>query len=163
MSKIVHLQKRLSDRPIVEIMPDVTIRPFNSPGDVDAWLRLRDAAMAGLIARGRPWTNDDFRREFAASRLWVAEPVSRERQRPEEELIGAVALGRAGIAPHERASLQWLMVAPAHRRRGVGKALITTVEQAAWDAGDRRLSLETHLDWRDAIRLYERCGYSPVR
>lgn len=73
--------------------------------------------------------------------------------------IGAVALGRAGRPPHDRISLQWLMVAPMQRRRGIGRALIAVVEQAAWDAGERELSLETHADWRGALRLYEHCGY----
>lgn len=162
MSKIVHLQKRLIARPEPVVVSGVAIRPIIAPVDVDAWLELREAAFSGLVAVGRRWVRADFEREFAASRVWLAVPASRERERLEQQILGAVALGRAGCPPHDRPSLQWLMVDPSHRRRGIGAALVALVEQAAWDAGEREVRLETHIDWRDAMRLYERCGYAAI-
>lgn len=159
MSKILHLQKTLTQRSVPPTLPGVTIRPLIRPGEVDGWLALRTVAFAGLVAAGRPWTPNDFEREFAASRVWLATLAPGESPGEESPIIGAVALGRAGRPPHVRPSLQWLMVDPAHRLRGIGGVLIAVIEQTVWDAGERELGIETHADWRDAVRLYERCGY----
>lgn len=161
MSKIVRLQKTLIRRSEPEAVPGVTIRPFRDPEDLDAWLRLREAAFAGLVAAGRPWTPEDFRREFARSRLWAAVRQPADQTGP--AVVGAVALGRVGRPPNDYPSLQWLMVAPGSRRCGVGRALIAVVEQTVWDADERELRLETHVDWSDAFRLYGRCGYAAIR
>ena len=153
---ILRLQKPLPVPPSGGDLPGITIRPFE-PDDFDAWATLRDAALAGLVAGGRPWTREDFDREFAASRVWVAVTAA-----PLPRLVGTIALGRAGRPPDDYSTLQWLMVDPAFRRRGIGRALVAVVERAAWDLGERRLTLETHSNWRDAREFYGQLGYAPV-
>jgi ribosomal protein S18 acetylase RimI-like enzyme len=54
----------------------------------------------------------------------------------------------------------WLMVDPDFRRRGIGRALLATLEASAWQSGERELVLETHADWSAAVRLYESFGYA---
>jgi GNAT superfamily N-acetyltransferase len=159
MSKIVHLQKTLITRSVPEAVTGVTIRGFIGLDDIEGWLALRDATFAHLVAAGRRWMVADFQREFAASRLWAA-VVERDAT---SVIVGSVALGRTGRPPQDRAALQWLMAAPNYRRRGVGRALISVVEQTVWDDGEREILVETHADWRDAMRLYERCGYAAIR
>jgi len=153
-------------------LPGVTIRPFNAAGpdsgdsDAPAWLELREAAFAGLVASGRSWTLDDFHREFMAKPWWQPErmlfavAVENGGEAIVRELImGAATLGRAGRPPDDHASVQWLMVRPEHRRRGIGKLLLSTVERQAFAAGETTLSLETHAAWNDAVRLYHAAGY----
>jgi ribosomal protein S18 acetylase RimI-like enzyme len=55
-----------------------------------------------------------------------------------------------------------LFVAPAHRRRGVARALIEAVREAATAAGATRLSLVTEADNEAALELYSRSGYTVV-
>jgi ribosomal protein S18 acetylase RimI-like enzyme len=163
MSKILRMRKDLSPPNVAMAVGGWQIRLAGAGWDVDRWLELRAAAFQALTAGGRPWTRDDYSREFAGKQLWLAVLTGGERRRTKDQVIGAVALGRSGRPPQDRASLEWLMVHPAHRRQGIGQSLIAVVEQAAWDSGEREIVLETHADWRDAVRLYERCGYVPAR
>lgn len=52
-----------------------------------------------------------------------------------------------------------LAVLPAHARRGLGAALLTGCETAAWRRGCTAVRLEVRADNAAAIRLYERTGY----
>jgi ribosomal protein S18 acetylase RimI-like enzyme len=54
-----------------------------------------------------------------------------------------------------------LGTAPAFRRRGVARALLTVAEDRASRLGLRRVSLETEIDNEAARALYERCGFEP--
>lgn len=155
---ILRFSKSLDRLPDVPKLITTTIRAFHRPQDVDAWLELRTAAFAGLVASDRAWTQDDFAREFlgkawwSPQRMWLAtDDVG--------ALVGAVTLGRSGRPPHDEPCVMWLMVDPSQRRRGIGRALLATLERAAWEAGERRVTLETHTSWTDAVRLYEQAGY----
>ncbi|MGC3970811.1 MAG: GNAT family N-acetyltransferase [Pirellulales bacterium] len=152
LSNIIRLRKELISVPIACEVPGVTVRTFAGPGDAEAWLNLRAAAFAEIVAAGRPWTTADFHREFLAKPwwspgvMWLATPTANaERQRPESStsLAGAITLGRAGRPPNEVASVQWLMVDPQFRRRGVAMLLLNTLEAETWHFGERTLTLET--------------------
>ena len=56
--------------------------------------------------------------------------------------------------------LQHLEVHPDRRRQGIGTRLVDAAEQTVRDRGDTRLALGVALDNHDAIRLYERLGYT---
>lgn len=155
---ILRFSHTLTQPPDLPVPGGATIRTFRNPDDVAEWLALRQAAFARLVVAGRPWTRDDFRREFiakpwwSAERMWVATDEG-------GAVAGAVTLGRSGRPPHDAPCVMWLMVDPRFRRRGIGRALLTTLERAVWEAGERTITLETHSSWGDAVRLYERCGY----
>lgn len=53
-----------------------------------------------------------------------------------------------------------LEVAPRHQRRGTGTQLIVAAEALALETGHSRLALGVGVDNIEAIRLYERLGYS---
>jgi GNAT superfamily N-acetyltransferase len=55
-----------------------------------------------------------------------------------------------------------MAVAPAAQGQGIGRALLTSVIDAARAAGIRRLSLETNHVLTPAIRLYESCGFRHI-
>ncbi len=57
------------------------------------------------------------------------------------------------------ARLYSLASRPEARGKGVGSALLATVEQAARLRGCRELRLEVRIDNATAVRLYERLGY----
>jgi ribosomal protein S18 acetylase RimI-like enzyme len=52
-----------------------------------------------------------------------------------------------------------LTVSPAHRRRGVGRALLAAAIREATDAGARRLTLRVLGHNADARSLYAACGF----
>ena len=55
-----------------------------------------------------------------------------------------------------------LFVLPAHRRLGVGRALLASVHAAAIEAGALRLVVQTEDDNDPAIRLYAGCGFELI-
>jgi amino-acid N-acetyltransferase len=69
-------------------------------------------------------------------------------------VVGAVALERFDGA----AMLRSLVVAPGHRRRGHGRALVVAaLEVARWAVGD-----EVYLYTEDAQRFFTTFGFEPV-
>jgi ribosomal protein S18 acetylase RimI-like enzyme len=54
-----------------------------------------------------------------------------------------------------------LAVVASHRGRGVGQALLAQVEQLARRRGACKLTLEVLSGNRQALGLYERCGFAP--
>jgi ribosomal protein S18 acetylase RimI-like enzyme len=50
-------------------------------------------------------------------------------------------------------------VSPQCRRRGIGRALVAALLEAARARGLVRVWMETNDDWNDAISLYRHCGF----
>lgn len=75
-----------------------------------------------------------------------------------------VVVGCAGlrVLPGGTGELTRLFVAPAARRRGVGRLLLSAIEDAARGRGLRRLRLDTRRDLTEARRLYAAAGYREV-
>jgi GNAT superfamily N-acetyltransferase len=159
---IVRLAKILHSRPPTAFSADFAVRNYQGDSDIAAWLAIREAALAGQIAVGRPWTERDFRREFLdkpgwrADWMWFALPrESPAAQRP----IGVVGMCDAAFSTPRAASVQWLMVAPEYRRRGAAGLLLSSLEAAAWDAGYRKVIAETSSEWTVAIGFYQAWGF----
>ncbi|WP_433238139.1 GNAT family N-acetyltransferase [Streptosporangium sp. CA-135522] len=72
--------------------------------------------------------------------------------------VGHVALRRLGAD----LELKRMFVAPSHRGTGVARALLAAVEDAARALGGSRIILQTGDRQPDAVRLYEREGYTPI-
>ncbi|UCI09081.1 GNAT family N-acetyltransferase [Mesorhizobium sp. B1-1-8] len=123
--------------------------------DVEAVARLRLAAF--FDGTGRTLEQDMAGlRGLLAGDGFEAAFVARDNSLP----VGSCLLVRDEIdAAHELTPwLAGLIVGEAHRGRGVGTALVRTVEAHAASAGVRRLYLYT---W-DARRFYEALGWSAV-
>nr|BFE62815.1 GNAT family N-acetyltransferase [Dactylosporangium thailandense] len=60
------------------------------------------------------------------------------------------------------AELKRMYVAPQFRGLGIAKALLRAVEDAAREAGRKRMWLETGTAQPEAIGLYERSGYARI-
>lgn len=65
------------------------------------------------------------------------------------------------ISGDRHAYIFMLFVEPAHRRRGIGSALMQTAETWAAHRGDRQIGLQVFTENRAAINLYETLGYRP--
>ena len=53
-----------------------------------------------------------------------------------------------------------LYVNPAHRRQGIGAALVKQAEDLARERGDRQIGLQVFQQNRPALSLYENLGYT---
>jgi GNAT superfamily N-acetyltransferase len=147
-------------------VPGIRVRAFTAPDDIEPWLALRTHAVAGLIPTARPWTVDDFRNEMLTKPWWRPDhtwlAIAGD-LRVAGEMVGAVTLalreGRLASVP----VIHWLLVDPAHRRRGIARLLMVRLELAAWEAGHREVQLETHANWHAAGAFYQSIGYAPLR
>ncbi len=75
------------------------------------------------------------------------------------EPIGCGAIRRLDTGTAE---LKRMYVVPAHRSRGVGRALVTALEHEARALGVSRIVLETGTRLHRAIALYEGMGYARI-
>ncbi|MGC0142856.1 ribosomal protein S18-alanine N-acetyltransferase [Pseudactinotalea sp. Z1732] len=70
--------------------------------------------------------------------------------------------GYAGIDLAEQATIMTVGVAPAHRRRGLGRALTQALLDQAEAAGCAEVHLEVRADDPGAQALYASLGFGPV-
>ena len=84
------------------------------------------------------------------------------RQRGPSVMVAELGGDPAGIAAREADCISDLWVAPAHEGRGVGSALLASLEEAILRAGHARSRLEVLSANLRALALYRRRGYRPV-
>jgi RimJ/RimL family protein N-acetyltransferase len=132
------------------------------PGDASALVALARAVTAepeGWLLSEEGWRSvADERRYLRALRRYPNAVVLLA-----EEDGAVVARASAARDPHPASSHVadvGLMVAATHRRRGIGTALLESVEAWAREAGVRKLELHVFPHNTAAIALYERLGYS---
>jgi len=74
--------------------------------------------------------------------------------------IAGAAIGCGAVAlAADHAEVKRMYTREAARGRGVGTAILARLEDEARAAGKPVLRLETGIHQRDAIGLYERCGF----
>lgn len=83
---------------------------------------------------------------------------------PELFLVGlinsdVVATVMAGYEGH-RGWINYLAVAPEHRRRGLGRALMDAAERSLRAAGCPKINLEVRSTNTEVIEFYRRMGYA---
>jgi ribosomal protein S18 acetylase RimI-like enzyme len=77
--------------------------------------------------------------------------------------IACLWLGSAidQVTGDRHAHILLLYVQPAHRRQGIGSALVSQAEDWARQRGDRQMGLQVFQQNQPALRLYETLGYAP--
>ncbi|MCC9627972.1 GNAT family N-acetyltransferase [Blastopirellula sp. JC732] len=129
-----------------------TIVTFAEQPSADDWICLHGEI---FLARRDRWSVSRFERElttrswFSPQRMWWSIDLTSQQPNGVVTLEIARDIGR----------IHWLMVAPNARRKQVATALLTTLEQSAWDHGVRQLSAETLLTWGPAVAFYRSHGY----
>ncbi|MBL8829582.1 MAG: GNAT family N-acetyltransferase [Planctomycetaceae bacterium] len=157
------MSKTIGDILAQPTTPGYSLRTFAGPADSYAWLALRTAAFAGETPTTGIWNQAHFQREFTDQWWWRPEWqwFASESTAP-DRVVGSVTLALRGTPEQHVAVVHWLMVLPENRRHGIARALLATLEQTAYQAGYRELRLETHVNWRSAVRFYESAGYRPI-
>lgn len=128
--------------------PGVLLRPYDPAADFE-----RVFPIVREIVSGPPY--EDARRELV--------------QYPGKELVARVAVAGSGqpvgfcaaTFPYWNAVavVDYLVVAPEWRRRGIGADLAGAVESALRAARLRRVCVQTAAWNADGVRFYERMGY----
>ena len=98
---------------------------------------------------------------------WPASRVAWHIRHPESIVLTArTDTGIAGFAimhyGDEAAHLNLLAVAPAHRRRGIARRLVTWLEETAFTAGTFIIGLELRASNHEAYAFYTALGYQEV-
>lgn len=73
----------------------------------------------------------------------------------------AVAMGALRRHDDGVAEVKRMYTLPAHRRRGLGRAILQRIEALAREEGFTRLVLETGANFEAALHVYERAGFAP--
>ena len=169
---VLHGYKTLTHRPTVERVGGISLRHFESQRHADEWLDIHAAVFAQGTSH-RPWTRQDFARELLDKtrwdprRMWLA--VTNLQRQPDcdtsvvpdsaSAIVGTVTCGQRTRAGGELPVIHWLMVRPAWRGRGIGRLLVSALEQDCFDAGETVVGLETLSDLTAAVALYQALGY----
>ena len=131
---------------------DVLIRGFR-PQDQETVKRLILQGLGEHFGRINPALNPDLndidRNYIQAGHCFVVAKVA-------GEIVGTAALVSEGSGVGR---IVRVTVAPAQRRAGLGRMLVEHLLETAVERGVKQVLVETNLDWYDAIRLYERCGF----
>lgn len=128
-----------------------TIRPMG----------LEDLAAAVALEQRsqlRPWSERVFRDELAGSDRIYLMAESEGPAGGERHLAGFTGVMMLGDEAH----VTNLLVAPEHRRRGLGRRLMVAVIEAAIAAGGRHLTLEVRRLNEPARAMYSSLGLAPV-
>ena len=109
-------------------------------------------ALWGACNLTRPWNNPqkDIARKLQVNPEWflVAELTG--------QIVGTVMAGYEG----HRGWINYLAVAPTHRRAGLGRALMAAAEQRLRAAGCPKINLQVRPDNPAAVAFYERIGFA---
>jgi putative acetyltransferase len=76
--------------------------------------------------------------------------------------VAVIGCGAAVLKPEGYAELKRMFVNEAARGHGVGRQILTFLEDQVRQRGVTRTRLETGVHSHDAIRLYERMGYVKI-
>ena len=156
---ILLFRKRLVSMQRPPLTEGVDIRLYAGHADAIGWLELHELCFAQI----RRWEMKDFRREFLSKawwspqRMWIVES-------PTGECVGSVTLRIRTLRNPDRKkpSVNWLMVHPRWRRRGIARFLMWQLESQPLAEGESEVILETRSDWEAAVRFYGSVGYEQL-
>lgn len=123
----------------------VSIRPF-APGDQPAVIALW--RISGLVVpQNDPARDIQTKMRFQPDLFLVG--------LLEDRLVGTVMAGYDG----HRGWINYLAVAPAHRRQGIGRALLGAAEDALRALGCPKINLQVRRTNREVAAFYQAVGF----
>lgn len=155
---VLVLKKLLTELPAKPQTNFCTFADERPQSGMSAWLQLHRQC---FVTTKRPWTADEFGREFTRKPWWNPRHMWFTSAR--EVSLGCVCLklssSRTSVCRETKASVQWLMVSPTARRQGIARGLMQRLELAAWENGLREIHAETLSEWTDAVGFYRAMGF----
>jgi mycothiol synthase len=150
------LRRRLEGLPAdPPLAADVEIRAFEPGPDDDAWLALNAAAFAAHAEQGS-WTHDDLQARIDAPWFDAAGFLLAQRA---GELVG---FHWTKVHPDGTGEVYVLGISSAAQGLGLGQALLVRGLRHLADRGCREALLYVDGDNPNALRLYERAGFTPT-
>ncbi len=131
------------------------------PGDAGALVALAEAVASepeGWLISDGAWRSPGEERRFLRALRRYDDAAVFVAELP-EGLVGRLSLGRDPHPASRHVADLGLMVAAAHRRRGIGNALLDAAVEWARAAAVRKLELHVFPHNEAAIALYERFGF----
>lgn len=145
--------------------PTIVVRDMR-PDEYDAYAAERDTEYAASLGEALPReAAQEKARQDRARYLPQGVATEGHRLLVAEDSAGHVVatawlgLTEPGTGTPEVAWLYDINVAPAHRRSGYARAMLTAIEELARAAGASRLGLNVFGGNVPAIALYAGCGY----
>ena len=112
---------------------------------------------------GYPTSAEDVAQRLARMRASAQDAVF-VAEDADGSIVGWIhVFGALRLESQPFAELGGLVVAAAHRRRGVGKLLCERASQWASHGGFRALRVRTRVERQDAHRFYRRLGFSRTK
>ena len=101
-----------------------------------------------------PWSASQYKEEFSSPTRHFVVAVDETK-----EIIGYAGVFAPGAA---EADILTVGVVPAHRGKGIARALMALITDWAKTQGSTAMMLEVKVDNAEAIGLYETLGYSKL-
>jgi GNAT superfamily N-acetyltransferase len=162
MASVIAMRKKLRNAPELVVLPGIELRSFVDNRDIPRWLELRARSLPHSVV-GRPWTEQDFAREFLRRPWWGPERMRfAESRDASRRALGTITLGERGLPGRSQPSIHWLLVDPDYRRQGIGRSLVAAVEESCWRVARKTIALETLTTWTDAVKFYQALGYEAI-
>ena len=123
----------------------MTIRPFepsDEPAVIDLWRRCE-------LLRPQNDPHKDIQRKLAAQpNLFLVAEI-------DSTIVGTVMAGYDG----HRGWINYLATSPAHRRRGIARALMQRAEQLLSAAGCPKINLQVRATNHEVVDFYRAIGF----
>ncbi|MDJ0556809.1 MAG: GNAT family N-acetyltransferase [Microcoleaceae cyanobacterium MO_207.B10] len=93
--------------------------------------------------------------------IWWVDFIGKSLTSPVTSPVGCLWLGSAidQVEGDRVTHIFLLYVSPAHRRLGIGSALVTHAENWARAKGDRQIGLQVFVSNQPALNLYQKLGF----
>jgi GNAT superfamily N-acetyltransferase len=142
----------------------VHIRTFHT----SEWQTYRDARLRALqdspdafsttVDEARRWPENEWAARFRRARVDTDLPLCAE----VDGVVAGMAWARIDAAALQTAQVYQMWVEPAHRGRGIGRALLEEAISWALTRGARRVALGVTCGNAAASRLYAAAGFVPI-